>query len=112
VSLGGGAQTPRKSTLVLRVVGAVGHNAGMAPAQDFKRALTRVIEPAGGPGVELATLEDSARFIALLKPWLQARLHWDFAAERLLKAAETGKWQDVESATAQIEFALRVEGWL
>jgi hypothetical protein len=35
----------------------VGHNVGMAPAYDFKLALTRVIEPTGGPGAELATLE-------------------------------------------------------
>jgi hypothetical protein len=33
----------------------VGHTAGMQPAYDFKLALTRVIEPTGGPGVELAT---------------------------------------------------------
>jgi CBS-domain-containing membrane protein len=30
----------------------------------------------------------------------------------LLKAAETGKRRDVEAATAQMERALRVEGWL
>jgi hypothetical protein len=41
----------------------VGHNAGMAPAHDFKLALTRVIEPTKGPGAELATLVDSARFV-------------------------------------------------
>jgi len=34
------------------------HNAAMTRAHDFKRALTRTIEPTGGPGVELATLED------------------------------------------------------
>jgi hypothetical protein len=28
------------------------------PAYDFKLALTRVIESTGGPGAELATLED------------------------------------------------------
>jgi hypothetical protein len=39
----------------------------MAPVQDFKLALTRVIEPTGGPGVELATLEDAARFVGLLR---------------------------------------------
>ena len=41
----------------------------------------------------------------------QARPHWNFAAELLLKAAETGKRRDVEAATAQMERALRVEGW-
>jgi hypothetical protein len=29
-----------------------------------------------------------------------------------LRAAETGKWIDVEAATAQMERALRVDGWL
>jgi hypothetical protein len=42
----------------------------------------------------------------------QGRPHWDFAAELLLRAAETGKRRDVEAATAQMERALRVEGWL
>jgi hypothetical protein len=66
----------------------MGHNAGMAQAPNFKLALTRVIEPTSGPGVELATLEDAARFVGLLR---QVRSHWDYAAELLLKAAETGK---------------------
>jgi hypothetical protein len=38
-------------------------------AYDFKPALTRLIEPTGGPGAELATLEDAARFVGLMKPW-------------------------------------------
>ena len=84
----------------------------MTPGYDFKLALTRVIEPTGGPGAELATLEDSARFVALLRPFRQARPHWDFAAALLLKAAETRAENDIEAATAQMERALRVEGWL
>jgi hypothetical protein len=55
-------------------------------------------------------LEDGARFIALMKPFRQAQPHWDFAAELLLRAAETGKRRDVEAATAQMH-ALRDEGW-
>ena len=90
----------------------MGHNARMAHAPNFKLALTRVIAPAGGPGGELATLEDAARFVGLLRSWRQGRPHWDFAAELLLRAAETGKRRDVEAATAQMERALRVEGWL
>jgi hypothetical protein len=89
----------------------LGHNAGM-PAYDFKLALTRVIEPTGGPGAELATLEDATRFVGLMKPWRQSRPHWDFAAELLLKAAETREESDIDMATAQMERALRVEGWL
>jgi hypothetical protein len=53
----------------------------MAHAANFKLALTRAIEPTRGPGVELATLEDAARFVVLMTPWRQARPHWDFAAE-------------------------------
>jgi hypothetical protein len=79
---------------------------------NFKLALTRTIKPTAGPGVELATLADAARFIALMRPFRQARPHWDFAAELLLRAAVTGKREDVDAATAQMEHALRVEGWL
>ena len=79
------------------------------PAYDFKLALTRVIEPTGGPGTELATLEDAARFVDLMRPWRQARPHWDFAAELLLKAAQTREESDIEMATAQMERAVRVE---
>ena len=70
-------------------------------AHDFKLALKRVIEPTGGPGAELVTLEDAARFVGLMKPWRQARPHWDFAAELLLKAAQTKEESDIEMATAQ-----------
>jgi hypothetical protein len=42
----------------------------------------------------------------------QARPSWDFAAELLLKAAEMREEEDIEAATAQMERALRVEGWL
>jgi len=90
----------------------VSHNARMAHAPNFKLALTRTIEPSGGPGAELATLEDAARYVGLLRSWRQGRPHWDFAAELLLKAAETGKRRDVEAAVSQMERALRVEGWL
>jgi hypothetical protein len=47
-----------------------------------------------------------------MKPWRQARPHWDFAAGVLLKAAATREEDDIEAATAQMERALRVEGWL
>jgi hypothetical protein len=90
----------------------LGHNAGMALAPNFKVALTRTIEPTAGLGVELAALEDAARFVAMLQPWRQERGHWYFAAKLLLNAAETGKRRDVEAATAQMERALRVEGRL
>jgi hypothetical protein len=69
----------------------LGQDGSMTTSPDFKRALTRVIEPTGGPGVELVTLEDAARFVGMLKPRRQAWPHWDFAAELLLKAAQTQK---------------------
>ena len=47
---------------------------------DFSLKLTRVIEPKEGPGVELATLEDAARFMGHMRPWRQTRPHWDYAA--------------------------------
>jgi hypothetical protein len=79
---------------------------------DFSLKLTRIIEPKEGPGVELGTLEDAAQFMGNMRPWRQARPHWDYAAELFLKAAETGKRRDVEAATAQMERALRRDGWL
>jgi hypothetical protein len=71
-----------------------------------------VIEPIGGPGVELATLADAARFIGHMQPWRQARPVWEYAAELLLAAATTGKRVDIEAATASFERALRAENWL
>ena len=62
--------------------------------------LTRVIEPKGGPGIELATLEDAARFMGHMRPWRQARPHWDYAAALVLKAAMTGRQNDVAAAIA------------
>ena len=61
---------------------------------------------------ELATLEEAARFAGRMRPFRQVRKHWDFGAELLLKAAQTKEESDIEMATAQMERALRVEGWL
>jgi hypothetical protein len=82
------------------------------PKANFSLELTRVIEPTGGPDVELTTLADAARFVGLLKPWRQAWPHWDHAAELILKAAQTRKKIDIEAATAQMERALRKDNWL
>jgi hypothetical protein len=70
---------------------------------DFSLELTRVIEPKGGPGVELATLEDAARFMGKMRPFRQRGPHWDYAAEPVLIAAATGEEADIERATAQME---------
>jgi len=79
---------------------------------DFTRKLARMIEPTGGPGVELATLADAARFMGKMRPFRQAWPWWDFAAELVLKAAKTGRKADIEAATDQIERALRKDNWL
>jgi hypothetical protein len=79
---------------------------------DFSVKLTRVIEPKEGPGVELATLEDTARFIGKMRPFRQRWPHWDYAAELVLIAATTGEAADIERATAQMERALRRDDWL
>jgi hypothetical protein len=67
----------------------------LKPEHDFSGMLTRVIEPKGGPGIELATLEDAARFMGKMRPFRQARPHWDHAAELVLKAATTERRKDV-----------------
>ena len=79
---------------------------------DFSLKLTRVIEPKEGPGVELATLEDAARFMGHVRPWRQLRPHWDYAGELVLIAATTGEEADIERATAQMERSLRRDNWL
>jgi len=79
---------------------------------DFSLKLTRVIEPKGGPGVELATLEDAARFMGKMRPFRQRGPHWDYAAELVLMASATGEEADIERATAQVERALRRDNWL
>jgi hypothetical protein len=56
-------------------------------------------------GVELATLEDAARFMGHMRPRRQARPHWDCAADLVLIAATTGEEADIERATAQMERA-------
>ena len=75
---------------------------------DFSLELTRVIEPKGGPGVELATLEDAARFMGKMRPFRRRWRHSDYAAELVLIAATTGE----EADAAQMERALRRDNWL
>jgi len=79
---------------------------------DFSLKLTRVIEPKGGPGVDLATLEDAACFMGKMRPFWQRGPHWHYAAELVLIAATTGEEADIERATAQMERALRRDNWL
>jgi hypothetical protein len=87
---------------------------GMAKTRepDFTRKLARPIEPTGGPGALLETLEDAARFIGLLKPWRQTRPYWAHCAGEILKAAKSGTRTDIVEATRCLEVALRKDNWL
>jgi hypothetical protein len=78
----------------------------------FRRKLSFPIEPTGGPSAILETLEDCAKFMGKMRSWRQARPHWDFAAELILKVAKTGRRADVDAAGEQVERALRCDGWL
>ena len=78
----------------------------------FRRKLTIPIEPKMGPGAILETLEDCAKFVGHIRRWRQARPHWQFAAELILKAAKSGRRSDVDAAAGQMERALRCDGWL
>jgi hypothetical protein len=53
-----------------------------------------------------------ARFMGHMRPWRQARPHWDYATALVLKAATTGRQRDVAAATDQMERALRTKNWL
>jgi len=61
------------------------------PQADFSFTLTRVIEPTRGPGIELTTLTDAARFAGLLGSWRQTSPQSDYAANLLLKSAADQK---------------------
>jgi hypothetical protein len=78
----------------------------------FRRKLTFAIEPTGGPGAILETLEYCAVFMGKMHRWRQARPHWEHAAELVLKAAKTGRRADIDVAAAQMERALRADGWI
>ena len=78
----------------------------------FRRRFSHPIEPKGGPGALLETLEDCVKFMGHMHRWRQARPHREFAAEFILKAAKTGRRADVDAAGEQVERALRCDAWL
>jgi hypothetical protein len=84
----------------------------MAPAYDFKLALTRVIKPDGWAWRGTGDAWDAAKFVGAMSTSRKTRPHWKYVVGLLLKAAETRKITDIAAATAQMECALRVEGWL
>jgi hypothetical protein len=61
----------RLGTMAPSSAGRSAYNGRMPKSLDFKLPLTRVIEPTGGPGAELATLEDAAHFVGHLRPFRQ-----------------------------------------
>ena len=111
MSLGGGVKTPRKGISVLQIIGAGRPQWPGGKGTRFQAGPHAADQADGRPGVTLATLGDAARFVGWMSPSRKARPHWRYAVELLLKAAETRKSSDIEAATAQIERALRVEGW-
>ena len=78
----------------------------------FRRKLAHPSEPKIRPGAILETLEDCAKFMGHMRRWRQARPHWEFAAELILKAAKSGRRSDVDAAKGQMKRALRCDGWL
>jgi hypothetical protein len=57
----------------------------------------------GGPGVELAALEDATHFMGKMPSFRQRWPHWDYAVQLVLIAATTGEQADIERATVQME---------
>jgi hypothetical protein len=80
----------------------------------LRRKLTTPITPKAGPGAAatLRSLDDCAHLVGSLYTWRQARPHWEYCAELILVAARTGRRADVVAVGAQMERALRCEGWL
>jgi len=64
-------------------------------------------------GTELRTLRDACTMVLDGVPEAkQLRPEWQHAAKLLMAAAESGKSDDVEAATKQIELALLLNGLL
>jgi hypothetical protein len=78
---------------------------------DFSQNLTWPVEVRGGLLQRLETLAEAAQFIVVMEDWRQRRRYWDYTAELILKAATSGKQDDILKATRQLERALRREGW-
>jgi len=78
---------------------------------NFTHKLAWPVEVRGGLLQRLETLAEAAQFIVVMEDWRQRRRYWDSAAELILKAATSGKQEDILKATRQLERALRREGW-
>lgn len=61
---------------------------------------------------EIKTLREAGNFIVGLSASIQASPTVTYATELLLKAAETGKADDVQDAAAQVHRALKQHGFM
>jgi hypothetical protein len=77
---------------------------------DFRLKLTRVIEPKGQPGVELATL-DAAR-LGKMRPFKAGLAPFGLCGGADAHRRGHGEEADIERATAQMERALRRDNLL
>jgi hypothetical protein len=78
---------------------------------NFNQKLAWPVEVRGGLLQRVETLAEAAQFIVVMEDWRQRRRYWDHAAGLILKAATSGKREDIIKATRQLERALRREGW-
>jgi hypothetical protein len=74
---------------------------------NWKLPLCRAITPIGG--VPMYTLADVRDLIAELPKGTRQQEAWDRAADRLIKAAESGRDTEIEAATFNVEWALFLE---
>jgi len=79
---------------------------------NWNRKLLRSLAPAKGPVADLVTLRDAAWMILEFPSFRRERPEWMRVSELLRTAAQSGSATDLEDATAELERALRQEGWL
>ena len=79
---------------------------------NWNRKLSRSLAPAKGPVAQLVTLRDAAWMILEFPAFRQRRPDWMRVSDLLQTAARVGGEADIEAATAELERALRQEGWL
>jgi hypothetical protein len=77
----------------------------------FDAELSAIYQPSRGVR-DLVTLGDAARFILALGPAQSASACWKSCAAAVVLAARTGRRGDIAIASANLERALRREGWL
>jgi hypothetical protein len=75
--------------------------------------LLYTVTPKSGPMRSMTTLLDANRALTEDLPRGSLKIpRWRDVAIRLVRASETGERGDIESATAELVFALTKEGWM